>query len=257
MPGFQNGANVMCHFIQITTISLILYLCAGFDPGITHAQTLVINDTNGPPFTTVEGDGFLDIIAGKAFKEAGLTLQLIKTPPERALRNANAGIDDGELTRIKGINKTYTNLVRVPEKLIEWKFVALTRKPGITVRNWGDLEKYSIGFIRGWKILENNTKDHKNVNIVRSPAELFSMLDKNRIDIALYAKWMGLEIVRKKNIQGIRVIEPPLAMREMYVYLNKKHSRHINNIASALKKIKENGEYQRLFDIKVIQPFNQ
>lgn len=238
---------------------LIILACVALAAvsGIAQSQTLVLNDAGGPPFTTTDGNGFLDIIAGKAFKEVGLTMKLIRTPPERALLNANAGIDDGELVRIKGINNTYTNLVRVPEKLIDWTFVALTRNPDIVVRDWNDLRKYNIGFIRGWKILENNTKRHQKVSIVRSPKELFAMLDKDRIDIALYAKWMGLEIIKKNNIQGVRVLEPPLAMREMYIYLNKKHSAYVNNIANALKKMKESGEYKKLFDQKIIQPYKK
>ncbi len=246
-------------YVDVVTsfyLAFVIYVVPGFAASSIQAQTLVINDTNGPPYTTPEGDGFLDIIAGKAFEDAGLSLKLIKTPPERALRNANTGIDDGELTRIKGIDKIYTNLVRVPEKLIEWKFVALTRNSSITIKNWDDLYKYNIGYIRGWKILENNTKNHQKVSVVRSPQELFSMLDKDRIDIALYSKWMGLNIVKQNDIQGVRVVEPPLAMREMYIYLNKKHAVHVNKIAGALKKMKESGEYQRLFNQKVIQSYN-
>jgi len=252
MLKFYEGANKVLSLFLITVISLYLVLTAG----IIQAQTLVINDTNGPPFTTPEGDGFLDIIAGKAFKQAGLTLKLIRTPPERALQNANAGIDDGELTRIKGINKTYTNLVRVPEKIIDWNFVALTRNQNISVHDWNDLRKYRIGFIRGWKILENNTLRHQNVSIVRSPRELFAMLDKDRIDIALYSKWAGIALVKKHNIKNIRVLEPPLAMREMYIYLNKKHIGHVTNISSALKKMKDSGEYQKIFNQKIEQPYN-
>ena len=244
---------------RVRNYFLMLPMCIVFSAisATSNAQTLVLNDTSGPPFTTPDGTGFFDILVSRAFKMAGLNLKLVRTPPERALLNANAGIDDGELARIKGINKTYKNLVRVPEKLIDWNFVALTRNSDIMVSDWNDLQKYDIGFIRGWKILENNTSRHSKVSIVRSRRELFSMLDKNRIDIALYTKWMGLAIVKKNNITGIRVLEPPLAIREMYIYLHKKNSSHVANIANALKKMKESGEYQKLFDQKIIQQYKK
>lgn len=239
---------------------MLITLLLGLFCSVIHAQTLVLNDTNGPPFTTKDGDGFLDLVVRRIFNEAGLSVRLVRLPAERALRNANAGIDDGELTRIKGIDETYTSLVMLPESIIRWDFVALTRDKTIQVRNWKDLEKYNIGYIRGWKILERNTRNCRNVSIVSSPDELFAMLDKGRIDIALYSKWMGLAIVKRKNMQGVRVLSPPLEQREMYIYLNKKHSAHVEKITAALRKLKNSGEYQRLFDqtvktsLSIIEP---
>lgn len=247
------------HAGRVRNYFLLLPACIAFSAisAISNAQTLVLNDTSGPPFTTPDGTGFFDILVGRAFKMAGLTLKLVRTPPERALLNANAGIDDGELARIKGIDITYKNLVRVPEKLIDWNFVALTRNPDIMINGWNDLRKYNIGYIRGWKILENNTIRHPKVSVVRSRRELFSMLDKNRIDIALYSKWMGLDFVKKNNIKGVRVLEPPLAKREMYIYLHIKNSAHVVNIANALKEMKENGEYKKMFKQKIFQPYKK
>ena len=222
-----------------------------------QAKTLVLNDVNGAPYTTEAHDGFLDVVVGKAFRMVGVELQLVRTPAERGLRNANEGIEDGELTRIKGIDKTYTNLVRVPEKVIDWDFVAFSKNPHVKINGWQSLKPYNIGLIRGWKILEANTAGFPYRQTVRDADVLFNMLDKDRIDIALFSRWLGLAILKEKKMQGIHVLEPPLASREMYIYLNKKHSQLVPKISDALKQIKQSGEYADLFKEKVVNSVSQ
>ena len=64
---------------------------------------LVLNNVNDAPFTTPQGDGFLDRVAREAFARAGRRVRLVALPPERGLRNVNEGIEDGDLTRIAGM----------------------------------------------------------------------------------------------------------------------------------------------------------
>ena len=243
---------MMCLHSRLGWMCLLLLLIP-----LAQAQTLVLNDTNGAPYTTLAHDGFLDIVVGEAFAMAGVKLKLVRTPAERGLRNANEGIDDGELTRIKGIDKTYTNLIRVPEKVIDWDFVAFSKNPNITIHGWESLKNYNIGHIRGWKILETNTAGFPYVESVRNSDVLFSMLEKDRIDIALFSRWIGKAILKQKNLRGIYVLEPPLASREMYIYLNKKHAALVPIISQALNSIKQSGEYDRLFKEKVINSVRQ
>jgi len=215
---------------------------------------LVLNDTNAAPFTTESGDGFLDIIAREAFRRADLGLKLERIPPERGLLNANAGLEDGDLTRIAGLEKTYPNLIRVPEKLVDWHFVAFTRKPDLQSVAWATLQAHSVGHIKGWKIYEQNLKQHPQVTTADNAEQLFTMLDKNRIEVALYARAMGLALVQKMGIKNVRVIEPSLAEREMFIYLHRKHADKVPAIAAALRDIKREGLYAQVCQAK-LAPF--
>jgi polar amino acid transport system substrate-binding protein len=98
-------------------------------------------------------------LAQEAFRRAGLELKLVKLPAERALRNANSGIEDGDLNRIAGIENTYTNLVRVPEKSMDMEFTAFTRQTSTSTVDWQQLSNYRVGIIKGWKILELNLQN--------------------------------------------------------------------------------------------------
>jgi polar amino acid transport system substrate-binding protein len=227
----------------------MMLLAWGLSGNTSHAAseiTLVLNDTNEPPFTTNAGDGFLDMVAGEAFRRAGLRLQLVKLPPERGLVNANAGIEDGDLTRIAGLEKNYPNLVRVPEKLMDWHFVAFARQAKPAAASWAKLEPYSVGHIKGWKIFEQSLLPATHITTADNSEQLFSMLDKNRIDVALYERWLGYALIRQMGIENLHVVEPPLAVKEMFIYLHQRHADKVAAIAAALRAIKAEGLYTRV-----------
>lgn len=212
---------------------------------------LVLNDTNAPPFTEPDQSGFLDAVASEAFRRAGVKLKLVKLPAERALRNANAGIGDGELTRIAGLEAQYPNLVRVPEKLVDWSFTAFSKDASIPAR-WDMLRQRQVGHIKGWKIYEEQLAGTPHVISVDDAAQLFRLLELDRIEVALHARWLGDALVRQQGIKGVHVLKPPLATREMFIYLHKRHAALAPRLAAALRAIKAEGLYDRLYREKVL-----
>lgn len=233
--------------------TLLLAVCL-LASGLARAAdmpVLRINDTNEPPFTTADQRGFLDAVAGEAFRRAGVRLKLVKLPAERALRNVNAGIDDGDLTRIAGLEAEYPNLVRVPEKLMDWEFAAFSKNPALPAR-WDALRRVSVGHIRGWKIYERALVDAPYVVTAEDPAQLFRQLQLGRIEVALYAHWQGLDLMRREGITDVYLLAPTLARREMFIYLHKRHAALVPRIAAALRAIKAEGLYERLYREKVL-----
>lgn len=209
----------------------------------SHVETLVLNNVGSPPLTNDEGTGFLDVIGQEVFRRNGIKLSLIKLPAERGLRNANAGIDDGDFLRISGMEKLYPNLVPVPEKLIDMTFVAFANDPAVRVDGWDSLRNYAVGLIKGWKILEKNTPKGTHVILARNAEQLFTMLEKGRVDVALYSRLMGLEIIRRRKLAGVKDLSPPLAVRGMFIYLHKSHQAIVPKIRFSLAAIKAEGLY--------------
>jgi len=207
---------------------------------------LVLNDPTEAPYTTPARDGFFDLLASEAFRRAGLRLQLVKVPAERALINANAGIEDGDLSRIAGLEAAYPNLIRVPEKLIDMDFVAFARQRHPDEASWATLNPFSVGYIQGWKIFEKNLLPATHVTTAKDPEQLFTLLDKNRIELALYDRWMGIALAKRMLIADARVVEPALAVREMYIYLHKRHAGKIPAITAGLRALKSDGFYKKL-----------
>lgn len=212
---------------------------------------LVINDTNEPPFTTADGRGFLDLVADEAFRRAGVRLRLVRLPAERGLINANADVEDGDLTRISGLEATYPNLIRVPEKLIDWEFCAFGRQP-LSNASWENLRARSLGHIRGWKIYERAFGQPTTVITAVDSAQLFRQLQRERIEVALFERWQGLARIKRERLDGVHVLAPSLARREMYLYPHKRHAALVPKIADALRDIKVEGLYDRLYRDKVL-----
>lgn len=222
-----------------------------------HANEITLNTTGEAPLNTPHLTGFMDLVAKEAFHRIGYSLKTIKLPAERGLKNVNAGIEDGEMSRIKGLDKTYSNLIRVPEKIMDWEFVAFSHDDIKLDKGWSGLSKFSVTFINGWKILEKNVPQQTEITKVKNHHQLFSILDKNRTDIIIYERWGGLlHLSKNPHFKPIKLHYPPIAKKEMFIYLHKKHKKLIPKIKQSLLNMKQDGSYNMLMK-KILKPLEK
>lgn len=209
--------------------------------------SLSITSGRGEPFVNPDKKGFYDLIVKEMFKRAGLSAKTVSLPSERSLINANAGIDDGNIARIKGIEKKYLNLIMVPEKIIDFDFVIFTKNKHFKVDGWKSLEPYNISFINGWKFFEKKAKYFKSLIRVQNSMQLFNLLDNDRTDIVLYDLWSGLWRL-KKSTGNIHYLRPPIASVKLYLYVHKKHKKIIPLLTNALINMKQDGTYKYIYN---------
>lgn len=232
--------------VSVVGISIGLILFAGLG---WSAETIRVNTTSGPPLATPTQDGFQDLIAKEVFRRVGQDAEIHILPGERSLINLNQGIDDVTFVRIKGLERVYPNIRMVPEKVMDWMFVGFKKLPNTVISDWRGLKPYSVAYMNGWKIFEENVKHAKFITKVGSPQILFYMLENDRADIILYEKWSGLKVIRDRNWTHVRKIEPPLAVREMFMYVHKKHETVVPALTAALRALKADGTYDRIFQM--------
>lgn len=225
---------------------LALWLACAQAGKAQERPLLVLNNPTAAPLTDAAGGGFLDRLMDEAGRRAGVRIRLVSLPAERALINANAGIEDGDLNRIAGLEQAYPNLVRVPEKNMDMRFVAFTRSAGLRCDGWTSLDGRAVGLIKGWKILEQNLPPGAHVTFAKDAQQLFRLLEMRRVDWVLYAEHMGEAQARALGLDDLRAAGPPLAVQEMFVYLHAKHAALVPRLAGALKAIKNDGTYARL-----------
>ncbi len=209
-------------------------------------RKLVINSGGNEPYVSSDGSGFYTLIVNEIFKRLGIDVEFISLPNQRSLIFANDGIDDGNMARIKGLEKKYPNLIRVPEKIIDYEFVAYSLDTDISMDGWESLKPYEVAYISGWQIFETNVRDTKKRTRVRNPTQLFGLLQNKRADIILFEHWSGLYWNKRLNV-GARLLRPPLATRALYMYLHKKHADLVPAVAQTLTDMKKDGTYQRIF----------
>ncbi len=182
---------------KLASVILLCKIMVAANPASAQ-QTLNLNTGGGPPFHTVEQTGFVDIVLQQAFRRIGVGVKITILPAERAMLNANAGIDDGETDRIAGLEKLYPNLMAIPEPVSNWKFVAFAKQVKFPTAGWDSLRPYSVGYINGAKIFEQNTPKTVHLTKVGSVAQLFKVLLHGRAQIVLFEAWQGLAYRRRQ-----------------------------------------------------------
>ncbi|MDH5330645.1 MAG: transporter substrate-binding domain-containing protein [Aquincola sp.] len=191
--------------------------------------------------------GFVEELAREALRRVGLGLQVAQLPHERALANANAGIEDGDLFRAAGFERDYPNLVQVPQPLMDQDFVGLTRRADIHVRGWDDLSDLSVAFVIGNKIIERGLAGHRDLTTVRTNELLIGLLAAGRADVVIINRWVGLHVARRAGVT-VRTLEPPLIRVPMFMYLHRRHDALVKPLAAALDQMHRDGTWLRLHD---------
>ncbi|MCH8618991.1 transporter substrate-binding domain-containing protein [Undibacterium sp. TS12] len=219
-------------------------------------QTLVLNTPFFAPITSPGRDGVLDLFYAELFRRVGIKIEIQPMSAERSLLNVNSGIDDGDVSRVLGIDKSYPNLVRVPESVMIYQMVVFTRKPRFTVKGSDSLKSFDVGILTGWKILERNIIDPHSLSKLETGTQLFSMLDKGRIDVAVIEKLEGLHFIQSMGLKDINIMEPAFVEGDWFLYLHKKHEALLPRLAEEIRKMKQDGTHKRIFDsvLKRYQP---
>ncbi len=234
---------------KIFVIIYILYAGGVFVSHSSSAATdaiITLNAVGDPPLNDELMQGFMDRVAQEAFKRIGINLHTIRLPAERGLINANEGISDGEMGRIAGLQTIYPNLIQVPESIMNWEFVVIGSDAVNFNGDWQDLIGKTVAIINGWKILETNIPKQVQVVKVKNPQLLFDLLQRKRTDLIIYERWGGTMRLKKIAMREMELKLPALAIREMYIYLNKKHQPLVERLAQALRAMKIDGSYEKI-----------
>lgn len=225
---------------------LLILCCWLMTTAMSHAEPLRLNSGVSEPYFKQDKQGFIDLLVPALFKRIGIeAIGMQYAASERAMLNANSGIDDGVVLRIRGLEKAYPNLVRIDEKILDNDFVAYAKNLTLSPKSFADLKPYQVAHINGWKVFENGLPADAAVTKVQTPEQLFSLLANDRADIVLYERWQGNHLIAEHGIKA-QMLWPPLASMEMFMYLHKKHEHLVEPAARALRAMKADGSYQRI-----------
>lgn len=240
--------------LAMVTFSLISSTLGGLATGRAPSRHLYINTAFGPPVAGREG--FFDRLMQLVFDRLGYAVTVQAPPAERALMLANAGVDDGDGPRIPGLMQDYSNLIHVPEPVIDIEFVAFTKRLRFETNSWQSLAPFSVATVTGWKILERNITAHSGLVRVKDPEHLFVLLKQGRTEVAVIDRFSGCVMARKIGLRDFNVLAPPLASTPMYLYLHKRHADLIPAVTAALRDLKASGLYERLLQetVKDVYP---
>ena len=239
---------------RVYSLYVLIYVLFGMPTAFADTK-LTLNTGTLEPFVTAEGGGFYGKLVKELFSRIDIDAKVIPLTSARAILNVNEGIDDGAIARTKGMEKQYKNLIRVPGPIVKFQFVAYSLDKKIEVTNWDSFKGYSVGIIRGWKIYENNVTNAKRITKVTGAEQLFNLLLNGRSDLILFeyhrGTWWNNHMNAKAHLLG-----SPVAEKDMFIYMHKKHAELVPKIAKALADMKADGSYQRIKDETLSQYSN-
>ena len=207
---------------------------------------LRIGATHSPPLSLPDQSGMLDRMLKEAFSRIGVEVLFVTLPSERSLMEAERGSIDGDNNRVAGLESRYPQLVQVPESNMSYEFIAFATQPGRAISGWAGLSSLHVAHVIGWKIFEDNVNAPR-VTKLPTAKQLFLFLQAGRAEVALFERIGGHYWLSQLGIKQGYAIEPPLAKREMYLYLNTKHADLVPALAKALRGMKEDGSHAQFF----------
>lgn len=186
----------------------------------------------------------------KAYKKIGYNIELNWYPNKRALVSADAGLCDGELMRITGIEATYKNLIPIPITITMLEGVAFMNKRLFPnppkIETWEDLKPLGTYIILGEYYAERGTEG-MDVGSVASYTQLFTMLTRGKIDVGIGIRIVGLmEIAHNFPHDKIEMIGKPLVSIPMYHFVHRENAHIIPKLQAALEEMAVSGEIEAL-----------
>ncbi|WP_136810160.1 hypothetical protein [Desulfosediminicola flagellatus] len=215
-----------------------------------------INRPEGTPLYT-----WVNLIYKEVFRRLNMELIVEYYPLGRASIQTNEGRADGEPARIHAYGTLYPNLIRIDESVFPMTVGAYTTDPSIPELNgWESLKntEYVVQYPRGMKICENNlskvVKAGRLTDITETSQGL-QMLALKRTD--LYVDDVNSVIPFLKNgtynLQGKVHLAGIMQEVPLYMYVHKRHTSLVPQLADAIKEIKAEGlieHYHKIaFDI--------
>jgi len=205
-----------------------------------YAQDKLVLSRSYGPITMIS-----ERVVSEAYNRLGIQVQIEKFPSERSITESNNGKVDGEVSRISGIDDIYSNLIMVPVMVNWFDIVVFTKDIKSSVTGWDSLKPYTIGIKIGTKFAEMGTKG-MTVSPVSTSEQLFLMLDFRRTDVVVMSRVTGLFEIKQLQLQGIRILEPPLSKKKLYHYIHKKHKSIIPALTKVLQDMETEGRIEEI-----------
>ncbi len=216
--------------------------------GVAVSGPLRADSRDALVFSTVQDHPEAELaesIVREVYDLIGIPIRVVKYRPARSLVMSNSGTVDGELGRKAGILKDYPHLRMVEEPLFVLEPAVFTKGSEFSVTGWESLQSYRVGIVRGMQYAELGTKGMDLMYATESE-QLFKMLARDRIDVAVTEKTIGLKLRQLKPFQSIKMLDPPLERIPIHHYLHEKHLSLLPTVSAAVETLRVSGRLNDL-----------
>lgn len=173
-----------------------------------------------------------------AYSRLGYKIEIIPLPDRRAIYEArHRNWVDGELARAKDAAAILPGYIRIPVVIKTVDVSAFVKDINFNVNGWDSLLPYDLGSLRGIIAIENKLTGFK-VTETGTPLQLLKMLDRERIQIAIIPKPMGVLALERLGY-NIRILEPSIDSFPLYHYVSERHRLLVPELTAILSELTE------------------
>lgn len=182
------------------------------------------------------------LVLREAYSELGIAIAIKVMPNARALKAANKGQVDGDVSRIKGINKRFKHLLAIPVEINYLEAYGFSKNKNIKPRQWSDLLNYRVVSVLGIRFVEKNFKKHGiEASYVPSFAQAMTLVARERADVAVFPDIVGLTAIEKAQTPAVKMRGAPLIRLGLFHYLHQNHAELVEPLTQVLKQMAKNG----------------
>jgi len=214
-------------------------------------NTLTINTGWYPPEKELVHD-----ILDELFSRTNIDYTFQQLAPERAIKNANLGLDDGDGVRTFEVVKGFPNLRRVNEHFFTAAFSVFVVDKSFSDISVSEMKNKKVAIVRGTKIVEKFVKKNKFAHATKTVnyEEAFLKLLGKEVSVLILNRRPALSAIKKMHLENIIIEQKPaLIQKKMYLYLHKKHEMLIPTLEKALKEMKTDGAYQKAIETYLVK----
>lgn len=194
----------------------------------------------------------LNMIYTEAFRRMGVGLEIRSFPATRARVEALAGNVDGEVARAYEYGALQRSLVRVPEATLTATTSAYARDPAIHLDGWESLRGtlLRVEFRAGYAITEQHLEavvPVDRLSRVATGEQGLKKLALGRSDIYVDNDEFVESVLASGLLGPVTIYKAGvLDHSPIYAYLNKRHAHLAERLADVLRKMKAEGEIERI-----------
>ncbi len=198
-----------------------------------HAQTLTFSTIDKAKFKT----SIISIMT-QAYARLGVDINIVALPVQRAIISADQGEYDGELFRIKDMERHFPNMVMVDIPCYWVDVFAYVRtEDQFKVNGWKSIPRnYTLAAQFGLKYMERIIQSHSlKAVFVKDTVQAFKLLISGNANLAVAANSFGEQIVGEQRMTNLVRLSPAIDRVEFCHYLHKKNARLVPKIKAVLQ----------------------
>lgn len=182
-------------------------------------------------------------ILREAYSRRGITIDVSYLPSRRVRYLARLGQLDGDLFRVRSMQREYTRMVRVPTPLLTGHLhcVVKDRDSLGICENLGDV-KGPVAIHRGVRVAEEFVSE-LGIDAIDADRyqQMASLVRHGRVKAAIVSSIEGIAPFSWPDWKGVVISETPLRQFTLYHYIHNRYQKEAGPLAEVLDEMRESG----------------